>query len=235
MRIQTLTGIAAAVVLGLGLGACGQDEESTTDGGPATQVATETVTTSAAPDDRASDPEGGAGAAEPPSDEPSTDDTSSEDTDAPGTSDASGSAEGSDVPRASHPAQPRQSHHGDKKFHFRYFDAEVLEPEEDPEHIEGLSGVYVRTCLHTLPEEFKQRGTVPVSAAAWHQLPIPEGEEYDQVVKGGYQPAYPGKKELAVGECAEGFVSARQTTTEIDGLLVEYRNSLGAHGSWSFD
>ena len=208
-------------MLGLGLGACGQDEEPTTDGGPATQVATETVTTSAAPEGEASEAEGGAGAAEPPSEEPTTDDASAEDTSNTGTSEtpdatetpgATGSAEGSEVPRASHPAQPAQRHHGDKRFRFRYFDAEVLQPKEEPKRIEGVSGVYVRTCLHTLPEEFEQRGTVPVSAAAWHLLPVPEGEEYDRMVTDGYQPAYPGKKELAVGECAEGVVSARETT-----------------------
>lgn len=139
-----------------------------------------------------------------------------------------------------HPPQKEQSNHGDAKFEFDYFTVEVMEAPKEPKKIEGVSGVYVKACLKELPEEFVDAGKVPINRSAWSQTVFTAGEQGETVklepVDDGYEPAYPKEGELAKGECAEGFISAKeQPDVEIDGLLVEYQNSLGAKASWSYD
>lgn len=217
MRYPIRTTVAALAVLGLT--ACGADEApAPTETITEIQVETETA-----------EPE--------PEPEPSEDPTSEEPTSEPTeTESESTEPEPSETEEStSYPPQEPQQNHGDAKFDFQYFSAEISDPQPPPEKIDSVSGVYVTVCLHTLPEEFEDTGTVPISAAAWTQEYIPSGTTLEPVTEGGYEPAYPQEGELAVGECAEGYVSAREVDEEIDGLLVTYENSLGAKGTWSFD
>lgn len=223
MNIKTIASITSAAALALGATACSASENNASESVPNSEP---TVTVTETPNQ--------AGSVEPsaePEPAPSTDEEPSESApeskdDAPQTSDGSS---------PTHKDQKEQRNHGDAKFTFNYVTVEVSQPDNPPKQIDGLSGIYAETCVTKLPDEFKDKGKMPVNASAWKHELVPSGTELKRKTSGGYKPAYPETAELAPGECVSGFLSFEMTDEEIDGILVSYDNSLGAHARWSFD
>lgn len=222
MTIKTIASIASAAALALGVTACGADEENASGSTPTSEP---TVTVTETPNQ--------AGSAEPSESEPApgTDEESSDIPSEP----SDDSSEPSDNSSPKHEDQKEQQSHGDAKFTFNYVTVEVSEPDNPPKQIDGLSGIYAETCVKELPDEFKDKGKMPVNASAWKHELVPSGTELKRRTSGGYKPAYPETAELAPGECVSGYLSFEMTDEEIDGILVGYDNSLGAHARWSFD
>ncbi len=222
MTIKTIASITSAAALALGVTACGTDED---DASGSTSTSEPTVTVTETPNQ--------AGSAEPSESEPApgTDEEPSENPSEP----TDNSSEPSDDSEPEHEDQKEQTNHGDAKFTFNYVTVEVSQPDNPPKQIDGLSGIYAETCVKELPDEFKDKGKMPVNASAWKHELIPSGTELKRKTSGGYKPAYPETAELAPGECVSGYLSFEMTDEEIDGILVSYDNSLGAHARWSFD
>ncbi|WP_297745803.1 hypothetical protein [uncultured Tessaracoccus sp.] len=223
MTIKTIASITSAAALALGVTACGADEDNASGSTPTSEP---TVTVTETPNE-AED----ASTSTNTEPAPSTDEESSES--APeSTGDSPQTSDGSNV---NHEDQKEQQAHGDAKFTFNYVTVEVSQPDNPPKQIDGLSGIYAETCVTKLPDEFKDKGKMPVNASAWKHELVPSGTELKRKTSGGYKPAYPETAELAPGECVSGFLSFEMTNEEIDGILVSYDNSLGAHARWSFD
>lgn len=223
MTIKTIASITSAAALALGVTACGTDEDSASGSTPTSEP---TVTVTETPNQ--------AGSAEPsaePEPAPGTDEETSESPSEP----SDDSSEPSDDSSPKHEDQKEQTNHGDAKFNFNYVTVEVSQPDNPPKQIDGLSGIYAETCVTKLPDEFKDKGKMPVNASAWKHELVPSGTELKRKTSGGYEPAYPETAELAPGECVSGYLSFEMTDEEIDGILVSYDNSLGAHARWSFD
>lgn len=221
MTIKTIASITSAAALALGVTACGTDEDNASGSTPTSEP---TVTVTETPNE-AED----ASTSTNTEPAPSTDEESSE------SASEDDAAEPSDGSNVNHEDQKEQQAHGDAKFTFNYVTVEVSQPDNPPKQIDGLSGIYAETCVTKLPDEFKDKGKMPVNASAWKHELIPSGTELKRKTSGGYKPAYPETAELAPGECVSGFLSFEMTDEEIDGILVSYDNSLGAHARWSFD
>jgi len=222
MTIKTIASITSAAALALGATACSASENNASESAPNSEP---TVTVTETPNQ--------AGSAEPsePEPAPGTDEEPSESPSEP----TDNSSEPSDNSDPGHEDQEEQQSHGDAKFTFNYVTVEVSEPDNPPKQIDGLSGIYAETCVKELPDEFKDKGKMPVNASAWKHELVPSGTELKRKTSGGYKPAYPETAELAPGECVSGYLSFEMTDEEIDGIIVSYDNSLGAHARWSFD
>lgn len=222
MNIKTIASITSVAALTLGVTACGAAEEKA-NGATPESAPPATVTVQPTQSDSA-DADVSAEASETTEDQKKPEETeeSSESSD-----------DGASEPK--HEDQKKQQAHGDAKFTFDYVTVEVSEPDNPPKQIDGLSGIYAETCVKKLPEEFKSKGKMPVNASAWTHELVPSGTELKRKTSGGYKPAYPETAELAPGECVSGFLSFEMTDEDIDGIIVNYDNSLGAHASWSFD
>lgn len=223
MTIKTIANITSAAALALGVTACGASEDKASDAAPTSEP---TVTVTETPNQA-----GSAGPSAEPEPAPSTDEEPSESASEP----SDGSSEPSDDSSPEHQDQKEQQSHGDAKFTFDYVTVEISEPDDPPKQIDGLSGIYAETCVKKLPDEFKDEGKMPVNASAWKHELVPSGTELKRKTSGGYKPAYPETAELAPGECVSGYLSFEMTDEEIDGIIVSYDNSLGAHARWSFD
>lgn len=222
MTIKTIASITSAAALALGATACSASENNASESAPNSEpTVTVTETPNQAGSAKPSEPEPAPGTDEEPSESPS------EPTD--------NSSEPSDNSDPGHEDQEEQQSHGDAKFTFNYVTVEVSEPDNPPKQIDGLSGIYAETCVKELPDEFKDKGKMPVNASAWKHELVPSGTELKRKTSGGYKPAYPETAELAPGECVSGYLSFEMTDEEIDGIIVSYDNSLGAHARWSFD
>lgn len=108
-----------------------------------------------------------------------------------------------------------------------------------PIEMEFVAGFYMRTCVTSLPDEYKAAGAMPVSLAPFSAV-MGTAEKENTLTrlapKDGHQPAYPASATLAPGKCVEGFVSfafGDFVDTPSDYTNLIYENSLGDKAVWN--
>lgn len=96
----------------------------------------------------------------------------------------------------------------------------------------GRAGYYVKVCVRSMPPGMK---TMPTSQSVWSLGTTPATQSFPR--SSGYSPAL-APRELAVGECNEGYVTFDTTkapTQGVDAYVLTYAASFGDRGTWSFD
>ena len=108
-----------------------------------------------------------------------------------------------------------------------------------PIQMEFVAGFYIRTCVTSLPDEYKAAGAMPVSLAPFSAVmgTVEQENKLTRLApKDGHQPAYPASASLAPGQCVEGFVSfdfADHASVPSDYTNLIYQNSLGDKAVWN--
>ncbi|MGV8846742.1 hypothetical protein [Tessaracoccus sp.] len=134
-------------------------------------------------------------------------------------------------PSATSSASAQQTMMWEGKATFEFFTAEVLRddaPGEDTA-IEGKAALLVEVCL---TGDIDGSGKGRITSAPWTMEDSTGTVQKPQA--GGYEPVFPASVEVAVGECARGYLTFDYLEPDGDGVDLVYENGLGDRAIWQF-
>lgn len=134
-------------------------------------------------------------------------------------------------PSATPSASAQQTMMWEGKATFEFFTAEVLrdDAEGDDTMIEGKAALLVEVCL---TGDYQGSGTGLITSAPWTMEDSTGTIQKPQA--GGYEPAFPASTEVAVGDCARGYLTFDYLAPDADGVDLVYQNGLGDRAIWQF-
>lgn len=230
VRSLRATALAAtALTTTLALGACGNE---TSSGGTSTAEVTvtqqssapETTTEQQSTEQQSSEQQGSesdTSTDQETSDDQSSDQQTSSDDDSQGTS------------TTSYEPQEPQSFQGVGTASFTYFKVSMGGGGQQKK-VTGYAGYHVTVCVIKLPEEFKDKGEVPVSWGPWSLVAQP-GDKVLEQREPKYSPAFPQSVNLKPGQCAKGWLTFADLDEgdKADQVILTYANSVGEKATWS--
>lgn len=104
----------------------------------------------------------------------------------------------------------------------------------------NLAGYYIKTCVTSLPTQYRRAGSMPISRAPWSLTSDRVGQTHTSYVRetgAGYTPSYTTGTRLRIGQCTTGYVSFRvpDDMNQQDVFNLTYAASTGDRGMWSYD